>query len=179
MASLLLLSNLLALPLKLVARVIGWLLVVLMAVILYDVIGRRYFATGSIRLQELQWHLHGAIAMLGFGWAYLANVHVRIDVLANTIGRRTRLWLEIAAIVLLLIPFMAALFWYGWDFAQRSYTRGEGSPGGMGLPHRFIIKSVVPAAAVLTILGAVAVLLRVIVALRRPDLLDNPWDPDR
>jgi len=175
MTALLTLSNLLALPLRFIARGIGWLLLVLMAVILYDVIGRRFFSTGSIRLQELQWHLHGAIAMLGFGWAYLANVHVRIDVFASAMGRNTRLWLEIAAVVLLLIPFMAALAWYGWDFAHRSYIRGEGSAGGMGLPHRFIIKSAVPLAAVLTILGAVAVLLRVVVALRRPDLLEDPW----
>lgn len=175
MLTLLRLSDLLAWPCRLVARACGWLLVVLMLVILYDVVGRRFFATGSFKLQELEWHLHGAIAVLCFGWAYIENAHVRIDVFSARFSERTRLRLEIAVICLFLIPFMGLLTWFAWDFVLRSFERGEGSPGGVGLPNRWIIKSAIPAGAVLTILGALSVLARAIVALRRPDLLSDPW----
>ncbi len=163
-------SERLALPCRAVAKLCGWLLLVLMAVILYDVIGRRFFSTGSFKLQELEWHLHGAIAVLCFGYAYVENAHVRIDLISQHMRRNTRLWFEIVAIVAFLIPFMALLTWYGYDFTLRSFQRGEGSPGGVGLPNRWIIKSAIPLGAVLTIFGGLSVLFRCLAALKNPDL---------
>jgi len=171
-------ADALAWPCRLFAKASGWLLLVLTAVILYDVVGRRFFATGSFKLQELEWHLHGAIAVLGFGWAYVQNAHVRIDVLAERLSPPARLRIEIAAIVLFLAPFMALLLWFGWDFALRSFERGEASPGGVGLSHRWIIKTVIPLGALLALSGGLSVAARALVALRRPDLLASPWrDP--
>ena len=172
------LSRWLAAPCRWFAAFCGALLLVLAAVIIYDVVGRRFFATGSFKLQELEWHLHGAIAVLAFGYAYLKDAHVRIDIVADRIGARRRLWLELAAIVLFLIPFMALLLWFGYDFAERSFLRGETSSGGVGLSHRWIIKSAVPLSALLAILGGLSVALRCIVALYRPDLQPSPFEAD-
>ena len=171
-------SDWLAAPSHLMARLCGLLLLVLTGVILYDVIGRRYFATGSFKLQELEWHLHGAIAVLAFGYAYLKDVHVRIDILAHRMSRGFRLRLELVGILLFLVPFMALLFWFGMDFTIRSFVRGETSNGGLGLSHRWIIKSAIPVSAVVTMLAGISVALRCVVALRRPDLLPDPFaDP--
>ncbi len=175
MQSLLIIADILAVPCRFVARLLGWTLVVLMAVILYDVIGRRFFATGSFKLQELEWHLHGAIAVLGFGYAYIHNAHVRIDVFSSRFATATKMRIEILAIVFFLVPFMGLLVWYGFDFAHRSFVRGEGSSGGVGLSDRWVIKSAIPLGAALAILGGVSVLLRAVVALRRPDLLADAW----
>ena len=176
MNTLLRLSDFLSAPCRLAARLCGWLLLVLAAVILYDVIGRRFFSTGSFKLQELEWHIHGTIALLCFGWTYLADAHVRIDIFSSNMRRNTRLWIEIAAIVAFLIPFMVLLTWFGTDFVLRSFERGEGSPGGIGLPNRWIVKSMIPLGAMLTISGGLAVLFKAIVALRRPDILRTPWE---
>ena len=148
------------------ARFAGLLLLVLTAVIIYDVIGRRFFNTGSVALQELQWHLHGAITLLGFGYAYTRNAHVRIDIFHQGFSNRLKLRLEIAGIALLLTPFLLAVIWFGLDFTMRSFLRGEGSSGGLGLDHRWIIKSAVPVSALLALLGAWSVVLRAIATLR-------------
>lgn len=148
------------------ARFAGLLLFLLMAVILYDIIGRKFFSTGSVALQELEWHLHGAIAMLGFGYAYTRNAHVRIDIFYQSFSQRFKLKLEIVGIVCLLTPFLLVMLWYGFDFAQRSFVRGEGSQGGLGLDHRWIIKSVVPLSALLALFGAWSVVLRAVATLR-------------
>lgn len=168
----------LAWPCRVFAVLCGVLLFVLAAVILYDVIGRQYFDTNSVVLQELQWHLHGAIAVLAFGYAYLKDAHVRIDVFALKMNGRLRLKIEIAAIFLFLVPFMVFVAWYGFQFAERAYVRGEGSPGGIGLPDRWIIKSAVPLSAILAMCGGIAVALRAIVVLKRPDLLETPFERD-
>jgi len=157
------------------ARFAALLLLALTAVIIYDVIGRKFFATGSFKLQELEWHLHGAIAVLAFGYAYTRNAHVRIDILAERIPGRTKLWMEFWAIVLLLIPFFILIVWFGYEFAERAFIRNEGSNGGLGLPNRWIIKSAVPLSGILTIFGAGSVALRCLVILKRPDLLTTPF----
>lgn len=158
------------------ARLAGLLLFVLTAVIIYDVVGRRFFATGSFKLQELEWHLHGVIATFAFGYAYTRNAHVRIDIMDRHLGARLKLWMELIVIVCFLIPFLMLITYYGYEFALRAYVRGETSNGGLGLSHRWIIKSAVPVSAVLAIAGSVSVALRHLVVLRRPDLLASPYE---
>jgi len=157
------------------ARLAAVLLFALVGVIIYDVIGRKFFATGSFVLQELEWHLHGVIAVFAFGYAYTRNAHVRIDVVADRMSNRFRLWLEFWVILLLVIPFFLFIAWYGYEFALRAFERGEGANGGRGLPHRWIIKSAVPLSALLTIAGCSAVALRILAVLKRPDLLRDPF----
>lgn len=157
------------------ARIAAVLLFVLVFVIMYDVIGRKFFATGSFMLQELEWHLHGVIAVFAFGYAYTRNAHVRIDVLADKMSDRFRLWLEFWVVILLVIPFFLFIVWYGYEFALRAFERGEGANGGRGLPHRWFIKSAVPISALLTIAGCTAVAIRIFAVLRRPDLLSDPF----
>ena len=156
------------------ARLAGLGLLLLTAVIMYDVVGRRFFDTGSVVLQDLEWHLHGAIAVLGFGYAYTRDAHVRIDIFRNRIGRRTRLVLELGAILVFLVPFLLLLIRFGYDFTARSFARGEGA-AGLGMDHRWIIKSAVPVSAVLTLLGALSVALRAGVALAAPHRLADPF----
>ena len=176
MTTVLRLSNILSWICLQAARFAGLLLFVLTAVIIYDVIGRKFFATGSFKLQELEWHLHGAIGVLCFGYAYTRNAHVRIDIFANRMSGRFKLHLEMWAILLFLIPFMTMFFWFGYDFAMRSFLRGETSSGGLGLSHRWIIKSAVPISALLVMMGGLSVALRCWVILRRPDLLKSPFE---
>ena len=158
------------------ARFAGLLLLVLTAVIIYDVAGRRFFNTGSVALQELEWHLHGAIAVLGFGYAYTRNAHVRIDIFYQSFSNRLKLKLEVIGIALLLTPFLLAVIWFGYDFAERSFLRGEGSSGGLGLDHRWIIKSAVPVSALLALCGAWSVVLRALDALQKRGASDTPFN---
>lgn len=176
MRRLLAISDILAWPCRVVAHAMGLLLFVLAAVIIYDVIGRKFFATGSFLLQELEWHLHGAIAVLAFGYAYLKDAHVRIDVFSERFPTRTRLWIELVSILLFLVPFMVLVTMFGIEFTDRAFQSGEGSPSGIGLPHRFVIKAAVPVSAVLAILGGLAVALRIVVALWRPSLRADPFE---
>lgn len=155
------------------ARFAGLLLIVLTAVVLYDVVGRQFYNTGSVALGELQWHIHGAIAMFCFGYAYTRDAHVRIDILSQNFSQSFKLKLEIFGVAVLLTPFLLLVMWYGYDFAYRSFVRGESGPGGLGLDHRWIIKSVIPLSALIALMGAWSVVLRMIVALRGN--IENPY----
>ena len=70
--------------LRLIASIFGWLFIALVVVICWDVITRKMGfqlpGFGSRRLQEREWHLHGMLFLFWLGYAYVRNVHVRIDV---------------------------------------------------------------------------------------------------
>lgn len=157
------------------ARIAAILLLVLMCVIIYDVIGRRFYNTGSVALQELEWHLHGTIALLGFGYTYTRNGHVRIDLVQQHFSANGKLWLEVIGIAVFLTPFLIATAYFGYDFTMRSFVRNEGSTGGLGLSHRWIIKSMVPVSAIVALCGAWSVALNAIVVLTGSSRMTSPF----
>ena len=86
----------------------GWLILPLIAIIMFDVVTRKldvtrlWFAEFTIQygysistiIQDLQWHVHAVLMMLSFGLAYLANAHVRVDVFRESLHRRKQARLE-------------------------------------------------------------------------------------
>ncbi len=169
------LAERLALPVRLAHRVGGWLLLVLALVIGYDVVGRKFFDTGSVVLQDLEWHLHGAALLLGFGGAYLKDAHVRVDLLRERLGMRTKARMEVFGILVFMIPYLAILAFFAVEFAVRAYLSGEGSVAGGGLPQRWIIKSFLPLGLVLVVLSALSVLLKCLHYLRDGADISGPF----
>jgi TRAP-type mannitol/chloroaromatic compound transport system permease small subunit len=122
---------------------------------------------GSTQLQELEWHLHTVLFMFCLGYAYIKGAHVRIDLVRERLGPRTRAVIEIIGIVFLLLPFCALIITYGIDFVAASFSQHEGSASGGGLGHRWIIKATLPAGIALLALSGIASLLRNLCALTR------------
>jgi len=171
------LARLLALPTFHARRLGGWLLLILAVVIGYDVIGRKFFDTGSVVLQDLEWHLHGAALLLGFAAATVTDAHVRVDLLRERLRPRTKIKLELFGIVAFLIPYLSALTAFAVAYAHRAFVTGEGPVGGAGIPQRWIIKSMMAVGFVLVLLAAGSVLLRCMAALRPGSRTDSPFDP--
>ena len=95
----------------------------LVLVIGYDVVGRKFFETGSVVLQDLQWHLHGAALLLGFGHAYLKDAHVRVDLLREHFSPAVKARLEIAGIVMFMVLYLGASIAFGVGPTQQVRLR--------------------------------------------------------
>lgn len=148
-----------------IGRLSAWLSIVLIGVIMTDVVLRRWFVIGSTKLQELEWHLHGFLFLMCLGWAYSKNAHVRIELLSERLSIRSRAWIELGGCALFLLPYVAAVIWFGIDYVAYSLEYNEASPSPTGLTDRWIIKSAIVAgfsvlavAAVARVLNAVAFL---------------------
>ncbi len=169
------LAEALARPVLWANRLAGWLLLLLAFVIGFDVVGRKFFDTGSALLQDLEWHLHGAAMLLAFGAAYLRDAHVRVDLIRDRLRARAKARLEVLGILLFLLPYLTVLLLFGLDYAARAFETQEGSVGGSGLPSRWIIKAFLPLGFALVLLSAVSVLLQCLLFLSgkpvRPTLL--------
>ncbi|MBV1900835.1 MAG: TRAP transporter small permease subunit [Kordiimonadaceae bacterium] len=155
------------------ARVSVWLILVLMLVIISDVTLRRWFVIGSTKLQELEWHLHGALFLLCLGWAYTKNAHVRIELFTEKFSKKSAAALEIVGCLIFLLPYVAALLIFGYDYMSFSFEYNEASASATGLPARWVIKSVLVLGFFLLGIAATARLLESIVFLFGPSRLSE------
>ena len=174
-----------------VGKLAAWLLIPLVAVIIVDVITRKFslltlakdwlIAHGnpagaefiqtyltSTKFQELEWHLHAALFLLCLGFGYVRNGHVRIELVRERFSAEVKAWLELVGCIIFLLPYAALVLYFSYDFALRSYNMNEVSSALTGLSHRWIIKSFVPIGMVLLLLAGASVALRNAVFLFGP-----------
>ena len=145
------------------ADVMGWiagLLNLLMLVnVFYDAIMRYFFSTGSIALQEMEWHLFAIVFLFGIAYGLKEDGHVRVDVLYDRFSPRWKAIVNIGGAVLLLLPLSVLIVEGSVWYVQEAYTSGEvsGDPGG--LTHRWLIKLVIPASFVFLVISAVGFII--------------------
>lgn len=159
-----------------IGKRIGWIILPLIAVIMFDVITRKidvtriYFSgftmeygiSVSTILQDLQWHFHGALLMLTFGFGYLSNAHVRVDVFRELFRHRVQASLELWGLIILAIPFLVLMINYSIDITVLSFNQGEGSESMTGLGQRWFIKSAMIVGFAIALMAVIATLVRLI-----------------
>jgi TRAP-type mannitol/chloroaromatic compound transport system permease small subunit len=155
------LSDIIETVLGAIGTVINWIWIVLVLLIVGTVAMRYFIGGNTIAIEEAQWHLYAIGFMLGIGYAVLHDAHVRVDVVAMNLRRRTRAVIELLGIVLLIFPLVWFIVQYAIPFVEIAYQRGEVSSSPGGLSHRWAIKAVIVIAFVYLGLAAFARLLRV------------------
>ncbi|SDF09267.1 MULTISPECIES: TRAP transporter small permease subunit [Thalassobaculum] len=162
-----------------IGKTIGWIMIPLILVIIFDVITRKidftrllfaeYTAASgysvSTILQDLQWHFHAALLMLTFGFGYLANAHVRVDVFRELLSRRPQAWIEICGLIFFGFPFVVLMIFYAYQMTELSFHQGEGSESMTGIGQRWFIKSFMLWGFIVTMMAILATLFRLIAYL--------------
>lgn len=138
----------------------SWLWIACMVVILVSVIARYAFGQGSIMLEEIQWHIYGAVWLIGLSYTLVSDGHVRVDVLHERASLRTQTWIELLGILLLLMPFLVIFLLDAVPYFISSYEVNERALAPDGLPARWALKFFLPLAVMLLIVGAFSRLLR-------------------
>lgn len=139
----------------------SWLWVVITGVIIYAVVGRYAFGSGSVTLEEVQWHLAGAGWLLGLAYTLVVDGHVRVDVIHERLPLRKQVWIELFGLVFLLLPFLGLAVYEMVPYAYSSWQQGETSQAPAGLPYRWVLKGVLALSFVLLIVAALSRLLKV------------------
>jgi len=135
-------------------------LLFLVILIVYDALSRYLFSSGSVALQELEWHLFDLVILFSIAYTFRMNSHVRVDIFYANYSQKTQLLVDIVATLLFIVPFSALIIYIGFDFTLMSYLQHEASSDPGGLTSRWIVKSFMPLAFVFLALEALSSLYR-------------------
>jgi len=142
-----------------ISDVMGWVAGVLnLAMLLnvfYDAIARYFFNTGSIALQEMEWHLFSVVFLFGMAYALKEDGHVRVDILYDNFSPRWKATVNIGGTLLFLIPLSILIIEGSVWYVHEAFTSGEisGDPGGLTM--RWLIKAVIPTSFLFLIVSAI------------------------
>lgn len=143
----------------------SWLALVIVALMATNVLLRYLFSAGTVWAQELEWHLLVPLILFGMSYALRHGEHVRVDIVYGRFSVRTKLIVDLVSAIL-AIAISALIIWLSLNYVQQAYVIDEGSPDPGGLPHRFLIKSLIPIGFALLLLQSIAVALGSIEKLR-------------
>ena len=144
-----------------------------------NAIVRKIFDMSSNAFLEIQWYLFAAVFMLGSGYAFLRNAHVRIDFISSKFSARGRNWVDIGGIVLFVFPLCYMMATLGWPLFMNALNSGEMSSNAGGLI-RWPVYALIPAGFALLALQSVSELIKRIAFLagNGPDVLAHEGPSD-
>ena len=165
---------------ELTGSVMAWLTVLMVLGTFVIVVLRYVFDLGWIAMQESIVWMHAAVFMLGASYTLKHNEHVRVDIFYRRSTAQRRAWVNVVGTVVFLLPLAAFVAVTSWDYVSTSWAIREASREAGGLPFPFvpIMKSLIPATALLLMLQGIADLIgAVLVLTRAAEHEDRPGDP--
>jgi len=116
-----------------VGKLTGWLILLTTLISAGNALVRKIFDTSSNALLEVQWYLFAAVFLLGAGYGFLRNSHVRIDFISSRLTDRTRNWIDFWGILVVLTPFCVISVVLSWPLFTQALASGEMSQNAGGL----------------------------------------------
>ncbi len=147
-------------------RAVIWLSLAIVLLQFAVLLMRYVLGVGSVWLQEAVLYGHAALFMLAAAWTLREGGHVRVDVFYADASPRRKALVDLLGALLLLLPFALALLWLATPYVARSWAILERSRETSGIPAVFLLKTLIPAFALLLALQGLAQAIRAAAVLR-------------
>ena len=181
MSLLLKLSRLIDALTNLIGKLAMWMILATTLISAGNAIIRKLFGTSSNAWLEIQWYLFAAVFMLGSGYAFLRNAHVRIDFISSRFSARTRNWIDVGGILVFVFPLCYLLISLGMPLFLNAWNSGEMSSNAGGLL-RWPVYALIPLGFFLLFVQSISELIKRFAFLtgNGPDPLahDGPSDEE-
>lgn len=141
-------------------KTLAWLVLVMMLVQFLVVVLRYLFNFNSIPMQESVMYMHAVLFLLAASYTLKHDGHVRVDIFYRGLSPRTQAWVDLLGTLFLLLPFMGFVIAVSLGYVGNSWAILEGSPDNGGIPGVFLLKTLIPAFAVLMIVQGIAEIVR-------------------
>jgi TRAP-type mannitol/chloroaromatic compound transport system permease small subunit len=148
------------------AVLIAWLLVPLIAVVMWEVAARYAFNRPTSWAYETIYMLCASMFMLGAAYALRAGAHIRTDFLWEKWSPRTQAAIEVVGYGAFFLPGMALFFLSGAEATWHALITDERSADTAWFPPLWPLKALVPLSALLLLVQGVAELLKSLAAWR-------------
>jgi len=133
----------------------AFVLAILVLLVVYDATARYLFSTGSVALQELEWHLFDVVILFAIAYTLKEGAHVRVDIFYASFSQRRKLLINTISSLFFILPFSLLIIYIGIDFVAMSFVQNEASSNPGGLEYRFLVKSLMPLSFVFLLLQAI------------------------
>ena len=137
----------------------------LVLVVCLDVFARYFFKTSYIWVLELKTYMFAFIFILGAGYAFKHDKHVRVDVFYAKAGPKGKAWINLIGGILFLIPWCVVVLQVTYRYAIYSYNMNESSGQQGGLPFLYILKFSILLGFILLTLQAISSIFKSIIIL--------------
>ncbi len=141
-------------------RVVAWLVLPLMAILVYEVVSRKLFFRPTMWASDASYMIYGALFMLGAAYTLQRGGHIRTDFFYRLWSPRAQGLVDALLYLLFFFPGLALFLWAGWGFAWTSWLQDERAVTSAWRAPIYLLKLVIPVSAALLLLQGVAELLR-------------------
>jgi TRAP-type mannitol/chloroaromatic compound transport system permease small subunit len=156
-----------------IGRFVYWLILVVVIISALNATVRKLFNYSSNAYLEIQWYVFSFIFLIGAGYTFLRNDHVRIDIISGRLSPRAQNWIDVIGIVFFLFPMAIIIGYLSWPLFMDSFVRHEVSTNAGGLiiwPARLMV----PIGFALLLVQGVSELIKRIAFLR--GAIPNPLE---
>jgi len=138
-----------------VSWIVGLGVIVMMAGVVREAVGRYFFNSPTQWVIELSGYLMVALVFLGGAYTYLNDGHVRVDMIYLRSGRKVRRCLDFFG-YLVVLSYSIVLMWQSWNMAWGSFgSKATSMDAGIPL---FPVQATVPLGCLFL---SVAVLIKI------------------
>jgi len=148
-----------------IGKAFAWTVVLLTALISWEVFSRYVFNTPHAWVLDAQIMLYGTLFMTAGAYTLSKNGHVRGDVLYGFFMPRTQATIDLVLYILFFVPGIFALTWAGWGFANESLAIREQTFSADALP-LYPFKFIIPLAGGILLLQGVVEIIRCVLCLK-------------
>ena len=138
----------------------AFVMVLMILNVTYDVVMRYFFNTGSLAMQEMEWHLFSVIILLGISYTLKEDGHVRVDLIYDRLTEKKKAKINMVGVALFVIPVALLIGTGSIPYVIESFNSNEISPDPGGLEYRWIVKSLIPLSFFLLIITAIGFFIK-------------------
>lgn len=141
-----------------VARTVSWVVVVIIATTIYEIICRYVFNAPTNWVFEFNYLIHGPYFLLLGAYSFAINGHVNVDIVYGRLSKRTKAVVDLFTMPLFFF-FVLMMLIYGGRFAMNSFAFRE-TLSSAWAPPVYPVKFTIPVAAFLLLLQGLAKYIR-------------------
>lgn len=143
-----------------IGAITAFALVLMILNVFYDVIMRYFFRSGSIAMQEMEWHLFSVIILLGVAYTLKEDGHVRVDLIYDRLSSKKKAMINMVGAIIFILPIALLVGISSIDNAYEAFVSMEQSGDPGGLQYRWIVKALIPLSFFLLIITTIGFFIK-------------------
>jgi len=147
-------------------KAFAWAIVVLTAVVCYDVFARYLFRAPTDWAFDASYILYGVLFIMAGAYALARNAHVRGDFLYRAWSPKRQAGMDLVLYFLFFFPGIIAFIYSGYGFAAQSWFSHEHSAYSPAGPPIYHYKTIIPVTGILLLLQGIVEVIRCLICLK-------------